>query len=459
MSTSEDKVADIHQQVKSPDQATDNKLHIFISHKIVDKELAEIVKKKLTSYGYPRMEIFLSEEIPYGKNWNDEIHAALRRADWLIFIYTDPSREWDWCLYEIGYFARQTQTGIASRLVCLHAIDTTIPAPLHGWQAVEATEKNIKKLLKQIYTEAPREGVPAVRPDAAGEDASEWLTEVAGLVATSLKPAPKIQCYSKFLKLSLNETQINQFIENGKTVIPDDAIIDGNFDGNALSLFDLNRGNYEWSEFSEHLKEHNQDSWIGALCGLLPKIIRGSNIIHQQSLPTFISAQDHRFFVPVIHRLEQVGGRELKLWLLFLPTSTPPLQVVTHTHPYIRLSYGDNSQIVAASPEAEKLYGQSPLTGTSLEKIIDILTNNMMDSQKTAFMKEQGELIVQLFGGSKSLNAKVCLVFTKQPDKAYLPMITKYFKRQDERYIDVIYLDVSNIAKVNENGIKTCELI
>jgi len=157
--------------------------------------------------------------------------------------------------------------------------------------------------------------------------------------------------------------------------------------------------------------------------------------------------------------MEEVTGGKLTLWLLFLPTSNPPSKALTHTHPYIRLSYGENGQIVTASPEAEKLYGRSPLAGTSLEEIVNILTSNMEDAQKDAFVKEQTQLIGLLVGGFQSLNAEVCVVFAEQPDKAYLPMITKYFKRQGERYIDVIYLDVSHIAQENENGVKICKLL
>ena len=461
MVTSEKKISEIRQPDRPADKPTDDKLHIFVSHKVIDRKLAEGIQKKLVKFGgKKRMEIFLSEQIPFGVQWPQKIHEKLKKADWLIFIYTDPSREWDWCLYETGFFAGKTQTDISKRLVCLYSGNAEeIPAPLQGWQAVGAKTDNIKELLKQIYSQEPRPGIHAVRPDAIDEDSSEWLTETAESIAKALRPAPKTQCYSEYLTLALYETELKQFSENGEKSIPDSAIIDGDFDDNALELFDLNRGKFSWSEFSKTLRAQEQDVWISDLCRQLSIIIPDKRKIHQHSLPTFISARGHAFYVPIIHRKEQIVGSELKLWLLFLPTANPPEQEISHTHPYIRLVYGGDAQVVAASEEAKKLFGQPSLEGTSLLELVDILTRHMIESQKTAFTAEQLRLIADLVGGSKTLNAEVCVVFTEQPDRAYLPLITKYFTLQNEKYIDVCYLDVSNIAEATKDGVKICKLL
>jgi hypothetical protein len=49
------------------------------------------------------------------------------------------------------------------------------------------------------------------------------------------------------------------------------------------------------------------------------------------------------------------------------------------------------------------------------------------------------------------------MVFKESPEKAYLPLITKFFTNRGENYIDVVYLDVSKQA-VEENGVIKCKL-
>jgi len=420
MNTSEDNVTDL----KQPD---DDKLHIFISHKIIDQELAETVRDRLLAFGNDRMEIFLSEQVPIGETWSDKIHKALKHSDWLIFIYTDPSRGWDWCLYETGFFAGNAQASGSNRLVCLYAKGVDIPDPVKGWQAVQADEKSIENLLRQVYTQQPREGVKPIRKDDNSSYALKWYAESAKLIAESLMPAPKIEHYSRYLKLTLNKEQVDAFRKTGGTTLPDGVIIDGDFSDNALSLFDLKQGSFEWSDFADTLEQNKQDAWVAELC------------------------------LQLSNRVERAKDDSLTLWLLFLPTSTPPSKVVNYTRPFIRASSGENGMIVEASPQLEKLYGQSKLAGVPLVEYVESLTSAMNEKQKDAFLNEQYKLIGQLESGSRSINAEVCIVFASDPEKAYLPIITRHFKRQSEKYIDVIYIDVSNIAK-EENGVKTCKL-
>ena len=449
MNTSGDNVTDLK-------QPGDDKLHIFISHKVIDQELAETVKDRLLAFGNERMEIFLSEEVPIGETWSDKIHKALKHSDWLIFIYTDPSRGWDWCLYETGFFAGNAQASGSNRLVCLYAKGVDIPDPVKGWQAVQADEKSIEKLLRQIYTQQPREGVKAIRKDDNDRASSKWYAESAKLIAESLMPAPKVEHYSRYLKLVLNKEQVDKFRENGETTLPDNVIINGDFVDNALSLFDLKQGSFEWSDFSDTLEQNKQDAWVAELCLQLSKVLARKNI-HNQTLPIFTTTRNHDFYCPVVHRVERAKDDSLTLWLLFLPTSTPPSKVVNFAHPFARISYGENGKIEEASEQLEKLYGQTRLTGISIIDYVESLTSTMTDKQKDAFLNEQYKLIGQLESGSKSINAEVCITFAAEPEKSYLPIITRHFRRQNEKYIDVIYVDVSNVAK-EENGVKTCRL-
>ena len=113
---------------------------VFISHKNKDKKAARTLQEILAG-GCPKVEFFLSSDaksLPGGKPWWQEIHAALDRADWLLLIYTTPSDNWDWCVYEAGYFAGRRQATNTHSLVVMHPPGVVPPAPLTAWQSVQA---------------------------------------------------------------------------------------------------------------------------------------------------------------------------------------------------------------------------------------------------------------------------------------------------------------------------------
>jgi len=55
-----------------------------------------------------RLSVFAScdaEKLRVGDEWSKKIHSELNRADWLVLLYTTANENWDWCIYEAGYFA------------------------------------------------------------------------------------------------------------------------------------------------------------------------------------------------------------------------------------------------------------------------------------------------------------------------------------------------------------------
>ncbi len=112
---------------------------IFISHKVKDRGAAEKIRSALKLYGADNLEIFVSERIKPGVRWNEEIVDNLQKADWLLLLYTDPSEERDWCLFEAGFFAGCVK-GVEDRPVALHTMDVAPPIPLQRWQPVPVTD-------------------------------------------------------------------------------------------------------------------------------------------------------------------------------------------------------------------------------------------------------------------------------------------------------------------------------
>ncbi len=113
-------------------------MRVFISHKVLDRQLVEYFRSQLLQLGLKVDQIFLSEETRPGADWNQEVLGAMQQSDMLVFIYTDPSYDWDWCLFECGYFAGLGPLdGRQRSLICINS-GIGRPSPLNLWQDVSS---------------------------------------------------------------------------------------------------------------------------------------------------------------------------------------------------------------------------------------------------------------------------------------------------------------------------------
>ena len=62
----------------------------------------------------------VSVDIPAGVEWRREIRSVLGKSHALVLLFTAPSKNWDWCLYETGLYTRFDRSD-ARAVVCLSA--------------------------------------------------------------------------------------------------------------------------------------------------------------------------------------------------------------------------------------------------------------------------------------------------------------------------------------------------
>ncbi len=129
-------------------------LNIFVSHRHEDYPAAATLRDQLQERSGAGTTYFLSEEIRAGARWREELLEALNNSDWFILLFTDPSRDWDWCLFEAGLFqARIDEPGPhqkQKRLICLHHPRVLRPDPLGDYQSVAADKNDTAKLLHEF---------------------------------------------------------------------------------------------------------------------------------------------------------------------------------------------------------------------------------------------------------------------------------------------------------------------
>ena len=134
----------------SVERPAEDKFCIFISHKHEDHALAMAVRDALHRLGCGRIECFVSGvDIAAGADWNRQIKSRLAQSHLLILLFTSPSQNWDWCLYEAGLFTRFDVEDV-SAIVCLFNPETGSPRPLANLQGVSAQPEAVEKFLGEL---------------------------------------------------------------------------------------------------------------------------------------------------------------------------------------------------------------------------------------------------------------------------------------------------------------------
>jgi hypothetical protein len=300
-------------------QQEDDVLRIFLSHKNKDEPIAQTIKGELESYAGQRLEIFMSEGMPFGENWSEAIHKALLEADWLFLLYTDPSADWDWCLYEAGFFAAKDKR----RLVSLYRLGLDPPGPMQRWQSVRATEADWVKLLKELYGDPPRPGVPPINTKVAQNE--EKLKTITEKILKVIGPKPIKKWYNNYLVVHLDREQKEEVKRTEE--VPHNALILAT-DDQSLKMFDReekSQGYWSWGELIRDLKAPDELGWIKNLGVLVRNAIEHKSIT--PCLPLFDPpAVKNVIYRPVIYRIDRLpdDGVKFKLNFVAIPPEDDP---------------------------------------------------------------------------------------------------------------------------------------
>jgi len=126
---------------------TDHPMRVFLSHRAEDSQLAAELKRNLCRI--KDISIFVSSDpwsgLGPGVQPIPVIHKNLDESDVYILLYTDHKLQWDWCLYEFGYFrARHTGTPITA----LHPPGVRPPDPIY--EQFQCPAGNSEEMLKLL---------------------------------------------------------------------------------------------------------------------------------------------------------------------------------------------------------------------------------------------------------------------------------------------------------------------
>ena len=220
---------------------SDEKFMVFISHKNDDHVLAMRVKNLLESLNKKVITCFVSgHDITAGTDWRREVRGGLSRSHMLLLLFTAPSKNWDWCLFETGLFTRFDKTDIRA-VVCLFNPGQAAPSPLADLQGVPAKADKIGAFLdalcRKTWTVSDDWRRGALAPDIRVEKLKEVAEAIEKEFSRSGSTATHYPCHRVVLSLSDRDP-----IAKG---IPESArVIEGPNDTSAytMALFDFAGG-------------------------------------------------------------------------------------------------------------------------------------------------------------------------------------------------------------------------
>ncbi|UCD50459.1 MAG: toll/interleukin-1 receptor domain-containing protein, partial [Phycisphaerales bacterium] len=211
--------------------STNAQIYGFLSHKAKDKLKAEALRGLLTTSGGGKLDLFLSStDIKGGEVWRNSILENMKKSSFLILLYLNPDDDWDWCLYETGYFRGANKGPV----FCIHPQSSTIPAPLEDLQQVEAKPQVIKEtFLKPLFSDV--EDGFALNPTLFAQDNVGILDKLAGDIVKVVGSRPQFFPLLPRVIFSLTAAQMESARDTGK--VPDDACIE--FDPKSKVIFEI----------------------------------------------------------------------------------------------------------------------------------------------------------------------------------------------------------------------------
>jgi TIR domain-containing protein len=281
---------------------SDDVFTVFISHKHDDHALAVVVKNAMEGLGGPGLiDCFVSGiDITAGMDWRREIRTALARSHLLVLLFTTPSKNWDWCLYETGLYTRFDMTEVGS-VVCLFSAGQASPSPLADLQGVPAETDKVRAFLDLLCRKTWkicddwRQG--ALAPEIAPEKVETAARAIAEAFRRSGSASTYYPCHRVVLSLSESDD-----IASG---IPENAwVVEGPSDtsGYTMSLFDLASGT-------------GRRTW-----GDLLRAVQGTTADWRRELDShFLKALREELFPPIASRMRAACTSRVNE-RLYLPT-------------------------------------------------------------------------------------------------------------------------------------------
>lgn len=287
-------------------------VRVFVSHKHEDKETALLLKRKLELYGGERVKCFVSEKIPYGSDWFEQIRANLAKTDLLLLLFTVTDASWDWPLYEVGLATSLADPG-SCRVVCLYSPFSKPPDPIKYTQAVKADQQGIEDFLHMFFTTSEITGIEPPINIQFRDDRSELASLAKELSKGFGGVEPWSHYFTNFLWIIVDSVPLES------EEVPEGAKIC--VESSALEMFRLTsappgRQHWTWGELLGKVNQSTENQWVRDLGERFYWASRGEILKTTKSTVRCMRTGQH--FRPLLHKVELRPDNSMLFEVIFV---------------------------------------------------------------------------------------------------------------------------------------------
>lgn len=284
-----------------------SELNIFISYKHEFKDSALKVRKAIKFVDVDqKVETFMDDGIPGGEVWVNWIREHIGMSNILLFLFSEPTANWDWCLFEAGMFLGAEER--TKRVICIHHPSFNPPAQLQHLQSEPAEDDNIKKLLTDIYTTTNITNLPEpLYPD---------LIHLRG----KIDHASKVIC-SEFIPRIVGKRDYDKFIDLEVTRIdnlkgpniPADSAVQSSSD--SMKIFGLATDKLSWTQFVDDATELGDTRWLNELNDVIVKAAKNRLF---SPIHATVVGWDGTIYLPVLSSVDFYSNKSARFHVHFI---------------------------------------------------------------------------------------------------------------------------------------------
>lgn len=228
----------------------DGKFRIFISHKVVEHDLASKTREVLMGLSRDISCFVSGVDIPAGADWNRLIKSALVESNLLLLLFSNPDHHWDWCLYEAGLFT-QFDVDKPKAVVTIYNPKAAPPGPLENLQGVPAERKKVGRFLKRLCKSTQKVSDNWNAPPLNVDVTEEQLKRAAGDICKGFRHATTHHpCHRVVLDLRDSK-------RIGETIPENARVMTGKHETGEFTLFlfglSLGKENITWGDLVERV--------------------------------------------------------------------------------------------------------------------------------------------------------------------------------------------------------------
>lgn len=275
------------------------------------------VAAALGAFGGNQVIVRASCSFKPGINWFDEVHKAIEASDWLILLYTAPQQDWDWCMFEVGYFSRRLHESRDSskRLICLHPQGCSVPNPIMHQTNVQATVGEVYALMKAVYLDDPWAIKQELFTEAAlTKELGDFVNKIVSAVNRRMIATPREQVFAPEIMLEILPSQKPEW-KSGR--IPENAIVSGVGQWEAFFGKSVASGSRTWGDLIKGL--NYTQLWIPSLIELMQ--CAEADTAYVPTLPLFLPVPAGNAYRLVLRKLEKMpdGSERFYLTVVLIP--------------------------------------------------------------------------------------------------------------------------------------------